>query len=265
MSITAAELIWYGALNRPQDDASASGGGIDVDYRPSFTQLAATDDIEVLSSSGADTTQTVTVIGRNAAGELVTASALLTGVTPAILTPATQFERVLDVSMDGDAAGIVTVQRSVGGAEIGTIPIGERGFFAMFIDAASEAGAVDRFEKIFAKNINGSLTLTNSTVTLTDDPSADANHNILIAVEDSLDDTNNEGSSRKATVGGVGDPAFDFSLTWVDDDVAVDVPAGGNGNLTFGSAIGVWVRQDLAANASALKSTFTVELAGTTV
>ena len=122
--IVAADLIAYNALERPEDDATLTGGGRDPDIRPDFVQLAADDDIEVLSSAAGDTTQVVTVDGRDATGAFVTATATLTGTTPAILSPATTFERVLSIQMDSDAVGVVTVRRSVAGALIIDIPIG---------------------------------------------------------------------------------------------------------------------------------------------
>ncbi len=38
--IVADDLIAYNALERPEDDATLTGGGRDPDFRPDFVQLA---------------------------------------------------------------------------------------------------------------------------------------------------------------------------------------------------------------------------------
>lgn len=248
MPIVATDLIAYHALNRPEDDTSTGGGARDPDMRPGFTQLAADDDIEVLSSAAGDTSQVVTVDGRNAAGAFVTATATLNGTTPVILSPATTFERVLSISMDADAAGIVTVRRSVGGATIYAIPIGERGSSAFFINSASEPSAATRFDKMFWENAHATLTLNDAKVQLTADPAG----RIRQAVEATKDDSTTI-ANRKNTPSGV---------TFVDDSVQQNVPGTTLEALT---AIGLWIEQALLAGDSPIRNTFTNELAGTTV
>ncbi|HEC75482.1 MAG TPA: hypothetical protein ENI26_14120, partial [Methylophaga aminisulfidivorans] len=135
MPIVAADLIAYAALLRPEDDVATSGGGQDIDNRPSFVQMAADGTVEMLSSAAGDTTQNVTVKGRDAAGAIITDTKLMNGITIVIFTGT--FERVLSVLMDADAVGIITVQRTTGATLIADIPIGERGFTALFIDSAS--------------------------------------------------------------------------------------------------------------------------------
>lgn len=246
--IVADDLIAYNSLNRPEDDATLTGGGRDPDIRPDFIQLAADDDIEVVSDNAGDTTQVVTVDGRDATGAFVTATATLNGTTPVILSPATQFERVLSIQMDSDAAGIVTVRRSVAGALIFDIPVGERGSYAFFINSASQAGSIERFEKFFWENAHATLTLNSAAVQLTADPAS----RIRVATEVTKNDTNTI-ANRLAVPGGV---------TFVDDSVQQNVPGT---TLEALSDIGIWVEQDLLAADAPIRSTFTHELAGTTV
>ncbi len=246
--IAPADLIAYNALNRPEDDVATGGGGRDPDVRPDLVQLAADDDIEVLSDNAGDTTQVVTVDGRDATGAFVTATATLNGVTPVILAPATTFERVLSISMDSDAVGNVTVRRSVAGATIFVIPIGERGSSSLFINSASSAGPVTRFDKLFWENAHATLTLNVAQVQLTADPAA----RIRQAVEAAKNDTNTI-ANRLATPGGV---------VFVDDSVQQSVPGT---ILEAASDIGIWIEQALLASDAPIKSTFTTELAGTTV
>lgn len=248
MPIVDADLVAYNALNRPEDDVATGGGGRDVDFKPDFTQLAADDDIEVVSAAAGDTTQTVTVDGRDATGAFVTATGALNGTTPVILTPATTFERVLSISMDADAVGIVTVRREAAAGDIYDIPIGERGSSAFFIRSASEAGTVTRHDKFFWENEHATLTLNAAKVQMTADPAA----RLRQGVEASKDDSTTI-SNRLAVPGGI---------TFVADSVQQNVPGTTLEALT---AIGVWLEQALLAADPAIRSTFTHELAGTTV
>lgn len=248
MPIVAADLLPFNCLSRPEDDTATGGGGRDVDYRPDFTDLAADDDIEVLSSAAGDTTQVVTVDGRDATGAFVTATATLSGTTPVILSPATTFERVLSISMDADAVGTVTVRRSVAGATIYVIPIGERGASAFFIKSASEVGAVTRYDKFFWENNHATLTLNAAQVQMTADPAARLRQGVAASKDDTATITD-----RKTVPGGI---------TFVADSTQQSVPGTTLEALT---AIGVWLEQALLAADSPISDTFTHELAGTTV
>lgn len=245
MAIQDTELIAYGSLNRPEDDVNTSGGAIDADNRPVFTQMAAQDTLEVLSDNSGDTTQQITVTGRDAAGAIQSDTKTLNGTTPVALTGT--FERVLKAVLDSDGAGTVTLRRASAGPTVGTIPAGERGFFAMFIKAASESGATTRYEKTFWKNTNGTLTLNDAKVRLAADPSAVIKQGVAASKDDSGSVAN-----RKTSPG----------VTFVDDSVDQDVPGT---TLEAGSAIGVWWELSLGAGASPIKDTFTARLSGTSV
>jgi hypothetical protein len=170
MPIAATDLLAYNALNRPEDETATGGGGRDPDHRPGFTQLAANDDLEYVSDNAGDTTQTVTVDGRDAAGAFVTEAITLNGTTAVLGTQV--FERVLSIVMSADAAGTVTIRRQPGGANVYQIPIGERGCSAMFIQAASSGVVETRYDKMFWLNNHGSLTLNAAKVQITADPAA---------------------------------------------------------------------------------------------
>src|SRR5260370_1363698 len=162
MSILAAELIAYGAASKPQDDVSTSGGAIDALNRPVFTQLTVNAVIGVGSSAAGDTTQGVTILGRDATGTLVTTTLTLNGTTE--VDGAQTSERLLSVSLGTNAAGTVTVKQGVPGSTIATIIPAERGFYALFIQSFSTTSQQVRYEKIFWKNATiGTLTLTSAT------------------------------------------------------------------------------------------------------
>lgn len=243
--IAASDLLLFNAANRPEDDSTTGGGARDPDYRPDFTQLAANDQLEVLSSAAGDTTQVVTVDGRDAAGAFVTATATLNGTTPVALTPATTFERVLSISMDADAAGTVTIRRAGAGPTVYQIPPAERGCSATFIAAASDASPVTRYDKLHWLNNHGTLTLNSAQVQLTADPAGVIRQGVHTAVNDSATITN-----RLTTPAGI---------TFVDDGVQQAVPGDA---LAAGEAIGIWIEQALAADNPPVRNTYTLELAG---
>lgn len=247
MPIVAADLIAFSPLNRPEDDTSTGGGGRDVDHRPAFTQLAANDDIEVVSDNAVDTTQVVTVDGRDATGAFVTATATLNGLSAVILSPATVYERALSAIMDADAVGIVTVRREAAAGDLANIPIGERGFSALFIKSASEASPATRYDKFFWLNNHGTLSLTTAQVQTTVDPAAVIRQGVHTAKDDTATIAN-----RKTAPAGV---------TFVADSVQQAVPTN---TLAAGEAIGIWIEQALAADNAPVRSTFTHELAGET-
>lgn len=246
MPIVAADLEAFGSLNRPEDDATLTGGAIDIDNRPVFTQLAADDDLEVVSDNAGDTTQTVTTDGRDAAGAFVSEGLALNGLT--IVTGTQVYERVLSSILDADAAGIITVRRQPSGATVGTIPVGERGFFALFIESASASGATTRFEKTFWQNNHGTLTLNSAQVQLFADPAAKIRQAVETAKNGSTTVAN-----RLATPGGV---------SFVDDGVDQSVPGT---TLEAASNIGVWWELALLADDAPIRNTFTARITGTSV
>ena len=246
MPIVAADLIAYEALNRVDDDTALAGGGIDVDHRIVFTQLAANDSLEALSTSASDT-QVITVVGRNAAGAKTTNSVAMTGVT-AVAIPGGVHERVLRCSVPLDVVGTVTLRRAAAGPTVGTIPPAERGFHGAFVDSASEAAIAIRYHKIFWRNSHATLTLNAATVKLTADPDARIRIGVAAAKGDTVTIAN-----RKTA------PA---AITFVDDNVAQNVPGT---TLEAVTAIGVWVEQNLPASDTPHRVTYTTELAGTTI
>lgn len=221
MAVLPSDLIAYASLNMPSDDVSTSGGAIDVDTRVVFTQLASVAALEILSSSAADTTPQATVRARTAAGSVLSQTVTLTGVTPVSLSTLGTVERVLKVSLNADAAGIVTLRVASGGATVGTIPIGERGFLAFHREGqCSSSAEVDFYYKFFIKNTSGTDTLTSGSVAET----LDSPNRITFALAASINDS--ASVANRLTV-----PALTFNNS------AKSVPA----SLAPGDAIGVWL------------------------
>jgi len=246
MPILAAELKTYQSTNMPENDITASGGAINTAGTVDELILAANDTLRAASSVAGDTTQTITITGRNAAGAIVSQAVALTGTTQVALATNT-FERIMKVVLSASAAGTVTVYRSNGTTVVVTMAPGITSVRRMFYDSASESGVTIRYEKIFKKNTHATLTLTNAQLTLT----ADTQNRYRLAVATSLDDSVSV-AHRKTVPGG---------LTFVDDAVAQNVPTG---MLPAGAALGVWVEENLPVNDPAFKNTITTQLSGTT-
>jgi hypothetical protein len=250
MSILSTDLVAFGSASLPLDDVSTTGAGIDASgaasapgKRPVFTQLAANTVLRLLSSA-ADT-RTANITGRNAAGAVITEAVVLTGTTPA--NAVNTYERIQSIYMaTTHATNTVTITDSGNTVTFGTIPPNEVGFYSMFLNSASAAGAVVRYEKFFWKNTNATLTLTSAQVTLTADPSSKITMGLATAVNDTVSVAN------RLTA-----PA---SVTFVGLSTAQNVP--GNA-LAAGDKIGTWIKQSLASNDAALKSSLTTQLSGT--
>jgi hypothetical protein len=113
MPITSSELILYNSANMPTDDTSTSGGAIDAQRRPVFTQMTANAQI-ALVSSGADTRQ-VTVMGRKPDGTLVTENVTLNGTTEVLTT--NTYERLLRATASAThASNTITLKQGSGGS-----------------------------------------------------------------------------------------------------------------------------------------------------
>jgi len=247
MPVADTDIVAYAAINKPTDDTSTNGGAIDADERVVFTDLAANDDVEVVSDNAADT-MNITVTARNAAGETVSETVALNGTTAVILSTMGVVQRIQRALLASDAAGTVTVRRSVAGLTIGTIPAGERGFRRLFINAVSDPDAgKNYYEKIFLKNTHATLSALSATVTQSADPTGLVTHLLAAAVDDSATSTN------RITAPGAGDTLDPDTF----DDNSKAVPGT---DLAAGSAIGVWLRLALGTAEAPIDSTYTIAL-----
>jgi hypothetical protein len=245
MSIVSSDLQFFSVASVPTDDVSTSGGAIDTTSRAALTQLTANAAIAVVSD-GADT-RTVTVRGRLTTGAIDTEVLTLNGTTEVL--GAKTWERVLSLTASATSGTrTITCKQGSGGSTVATIVPNETKRHIQFQGASSGASPSTRYEKQFAKNGNGTLSLLGAQITLTADPAS----KIKIGCEAAVGGTTSVANRLTA-------PA---SVTFVDDNVAIGVPGT---DLAAGAACPVWVQQSLAANDGAQKSTFTLQLAGTTV
>lgn len=252
MPITNDDIVIYGSQVMPEDDtAQQIGGGIDLTTVMTFVDAVSLSSVEVVSSSAADTTQTLTITGRRQGGSIVTETRTLNG-TSVVAFPGT-WERFLKFELSGVAAGVVTVRRLGNTLDFAIFNPGvttvRRPFYLASADAA---GGVDRefHEKVFIRNNNATLDLTEATVIEASDPGS----NITFALETSLDgsDTNGAGNNRLVAPGG-------YSFT------SANKPVANSQNLLSESAQGVWLKLDIPAGTAPAKNTYTLRVTGKTI
>ena len=108
------------------------------------------------------------------------------------------------------------------------------------------------YSKGFWKNEHASLALLSAQVKQNADPSAVITHLLAAAVDDTATSTN------RITAPGAADTQDPDTF----DDTDKSVPGT---DLNFGIAIGVWFNLTLTAGSGPFRSTYTTELAGSTV
>lgn len=252
MPIVTTDLEAFASANMPDTDAALNGGAIDTLRNVDFTQIAANDDIEVISSAAGDT-QNCTITGRNAAGQVVSETKALTGLTAAIFSTLGVIERVLTVELASAAIGTITVRRSVAGLTLRTIPVGRRGFMALFRKAASDPVSVrNYYTKMFWRNGHATLSLLAALVKQSADPDARITHLLANAVNDAATVADRV---TAPAVGNTQDPD-----TFDDTDKAVP-----GTDLAATAAIGVWLRLQLPAADPPHRSTYDTQLTGSSV
>lgn len=112
MSIVAQELKLYGVQTPGWDDTSTNiGGAIDKTKKISFAALEEAYD--AVSESGSDTTQTVTVTYRTAAGVVATEVKTLTGQTPVAFSATP--ERILKAVKSATCTGRIALMAHTAG------------------------------------------------------------------------------------------------------------------------------------------------------
>lgn len=252
MPVAESDIVVYGSALMPDDDTPVNiGGGIDLTTRISFVDIAATDQVEIVSDNAGDTTQTVTLDGRNAAGEKISDPVTLNGTTVAV--SALTFERIEEILVSAAHAGNITIRDQDSDTEIAVIESGVLRIRRAFYGAAAEpaAGAERKYyEKVFFRNNHATLSLTNAQVLEQLDPSG----LVAFALESTLNgtDTNGGGNNRQVAPGGY---TFDSDAKSVANSQ----------NHTAQAAQGVWLELTLAAGAAAQNTTYTLRESGETV
>ena len=252
MPVLTTDIVVYGSALMPDDDAGLNiGGAIDLTTRISFAPIVAVDQVEILSDNAGDTTQTVTLFGRNAAGELISDPVALNGTVLAL--SALTFERILKIVVSAAHTGNITIRDQDTDTEIVVIESGVLQIRRPFYGAAAEAtGGAQRtyHDKVFFRNNHATLSLTNAQIL----EQLDASGLIAFDLESTLagSDTNGAGNNRQVAPGG-------YVFTSAAKNVA------NAQNHTALAAQGVWLELTLAAGAAAQNTSVTLRESGETV
>lgn len=248
MAVADSDLVFYLSASMPEDDASTSGGAINTAARLLDQQLGSNDTVDVVSD-GADT-RDVTITGRDAGGAIVSETLTLNGATP--VTGSQTFERILKIVLSAtDASRTVTVSDGDSGdGTLHTFNPDEDTARALFYDAASESSQTQRYEKVFARNTNGTDTLTNAEVQNTTDPEGVMDIALAATKDDAVSVANRETEPD----------AGDLVGEWTAENTPISVPSG---QLAAGEAIGIWFRMTLSADQAAGKSDVDPQVSGT--
>lgn len=249
MPISASDLVIYNSANMPDSDTGTSGGAIDTLRRPDFTQIAANDTIQAVSSNAADT-MSITVEARDPAGNVVSQTKALNGTTAIDFDTLGTVERILSVELASAPAGNVTVRRTTGPTTIRVIPAGERGFSMFARKISSDPSTTKNYYfKVFVKNTHASLALLNATFKQNADPSDRITHLPAATANDSATTTDRQTAPSASNT--LDPDVFD------DNDKLV-------GSLGAGDAWGVWLRVQLPAGDGPHRSSYTLEVTGQT-
>lgn len=252
MSVSSSDLVVYGCANHQETDSGTQGGAIDLTVRLVFDDATLTNTLNTVvkttSSSGADTTQTVTVYGRNSTGSIVSEALTLNGTN--IITGAVTFERILKVVVSGSHTGTITCKKSDNtvflNIESGVLTV-RRPFYGASSDV-SGGSTKNFYEKMFFKNNNA----VNALLSAVFAESSDSSGLVDFDLESSVNGSNTS-TSRLAA------PSSGMLGSFTNSDK--NVP--GTDLQPLGT-IGVWLHLTLAAGTSASKATEGIKITGST-
>lgn len=111
MAIIPGDLKLYGSATMPDDDTTLNiGGAIDAAKKVELKDINPTGNLQIVSSAAGDTTQTVTISGRDAGGAIISEVKTLSGTTPVAMTTNTSWERILKAVKSATTTGDVAIE-----------------------------------------------------------------------------------------------------------------------------------------------------------
>ena len=259
MSVIASDIIIYGSENMQESDSGIQGSGINLSTRVIFDSAVIAnvpgtggDGSFIVFSDGAADTGNVTITGRSTSGSINTEVIGINGIVPT--TGNTVFERILKtVITDGSPTGNITIEDSTNAdlviMESGVTTV-RRPFYNVVAPSGGAASSNIYYEKVFVKNTNTSNALLSAVISEGADPGGVIKFDLESAQGGSNTSTNRRTSPSGADM--VGSP------TWGESS---NVPGT---DLGVGSGIGVWLQMTLPAGASATKTTYTLNVGGST-
>lgn len=251
MALTANDLVLYGSANMPKSNGNTVGGVIDTTTKITFTDIAADDTVDLVSSLAEDTSKDVTVVGRTSTGTMASGTVTLTGTSDVLVN--VQFERIMEVVSHNGHHGTVTVKRTTDDATIGTLESGINTLRRPFFNVSSaSSGAADYYEKGFFKNnsITNAL-LAGSVSEVSDTLESGTNGDITFA----LSNGQNDGETISNRLNTAPSAVTSFN------DTTKNIPGI---NLLPGSGVGVWFKMSLESGQSPGKYVATYRLNGST-
>lgn len=137
--VEKSDLLWRGSAVMPDDDTPTGiGGAIDLSRKVTFHDVSGT--VQAVSSAAGDTTQTITVHGRNSAGTIVNVGIALNGLTA--VTNAQVFAQLLKAVKSATCAGDVAVEAQ-SAERTGTAQAGTAGDITLDAGASAVDGAYE--------------------------------------------------------------------------------------------------------------------------
>jgi hypothetical protein len=239
MAAAIGNQILYLSASKPTTDSTTSGGAIDKLKRVLLTQLTANAVIGAKSSSASDTTQTLSIVGRDVNGVLLAPVTVTLNGTVEVDT-AQSFSMIESVLLSAVTVGTVSVLQGVGGAVVQTIPVGELGFAVMFQGAEGQASPVARFEKcfMFDSDVAG---LTAPVAIIPIDSTGYYAIGVTLAQNDAV-----------SVVNRLTAPA---GIQFLPDNASAPGP-----NIASGSQWGIWIKQSLPASPPTALPQFTLQV-----
>jgi len=111
MSVEAKNIIIHGSATMPDDDSMTNiGGAINKSVKMTFRELENTGILKIRSENAGDTSQSITVYGRNAAGEKISEAIYLNGLTG--VPGSSSFERIMKAIKSATTVGAVALYSS---------------------------------------------------------------------------------------------------------------------------------------------------------
>ena len=102
MSVLPSDIVVYGSANMPETDGATVGGAVDFTRRVAFYDIAPAGNIDVISSSAADTATKIVYSGRDATGAIQSQTLTLNGQS--WVTGSQSLERLLYAALSGASA-----------------------------------------------------------------------------------------------------------------------------------------------------------------
>lgn len=141
MSVKIRDIIAYGCSVMPDDDiVTAIGGAISTAKCPIFNDIAVAGNIQIVSSNGADITQTVQITSYTQGGVLVSETKTLNGLNVVPMTVYPNLSRLLKAIKSASTVGDVAVE-AVTAATSGTAQTGSTDGITLATAASTEDSA----------------------------------------------------------------------------------------------------------------------------